>query len=156
SAFFDCIAFFDAKHGVAYSDASQNRTTILRTEDGGQHWVLLPGTDVPAPLKGEGGFASSNSCLVTADSKHGWIGAGTPESRIFRTANAGRSWAVVPGNTPFVHAADAGITALAFRDAKHGIGVAARINRTMMTDTASASVATTDDGGITWTLRTRP
>jgi len=156
TAFFDCITFFDAKHGVAYSDASHDRTVILRTEDGGLHWALLPPSAVPAPLKGEGGFASSNSCAISVDGKHGWIAASLPAARVFRTTDAGKTWIANAVQTPFVHDSMAGITALSFRDARHGIGVAARVDRAMARDTSPAAVATTDDGGLTWTLRHRP
>jgi photosystem II stability/assembly factor-like uncharacterized protein len=156
TAFFDCITFFDARHGAAYSDASQGRTTVLRTADAGAHWTLLPQSAVPAPLAGEGGFASSNSCIVSVDGRHGWISASEPGARIFRTADAGATWTIAAASTPFFHSSTGGITAISFRDTKHGIGVAARVDAAMTRDTTSASVATTDDGGITWTLRTRP
>ena len=156
TAFYDCITFFDARHGIAYSDASQGRTVILRTADGGSSWSLLPPAAVPAPLTGEGGFASSNSCAVSVDREHGWIAASEPGARIFRTDDAGQSWRVVASATPFVHDSQAGITALSFRDPTHGIGVAARVNRAMARDTEPAAVATTADGGATWVLRHRP
>ncbi len=156
TAFYDCITFFDAMHGVAYSDASQGRTIILRTVDGGDHWNVLPATAVPAPLKGEGGFASSNSCAISVDASHGWIAASEPGARVFRTSDAGATWTIAAAATPFVHDSQAGITGLSFRDRRHGIGVAARVNAQMMRDTASAAVATTDDGGVTWMLRQRP
>jgi len=156
TAFYDCLTFFDAKHGIAYSDASQDRTVILRTDNGGATWGLLPQTAVPAPLKGEGGFASSNSCAISVDSRHGWIAASEPGARVFGTDDAGKTWKVVAGSTPFVHDSMAGITALSFRDTRHGIGVAARVDRAMARDTSPAAVATTDDGGATWTLRHRP
>ncbi|HEY3933075.1 MAG TPA: YCF48-related protein [Gemmatimonadales bacterium] len=156
TAFFDCITFFDARHGIAYSDASQDHTVVLRTDDGGADWALLPQSAVPAPLAGEGGFASSNSCAISIDAKHGWIAASEPEARIFRTGDAGATWSIAAASTPFVHSKTAGITAISFRDARHGIGVAARVDNTMARDTSAASVATTDDGGVTWTLRHRP
>ena len=129
---------------------------ILRTENGGATWGLLPQTAVPAPLKGEGGFASSNSCAISVDSRHGWIAASEPGARVFGTDDAGKTWTMIASSTPFVHDSMAGITALSFRDARHGIGVAARVDRAMARDTSPAAVATTDDGGATWTLRHRP
>ena len=155
TAFYDCITFFDAKHGVAYGDYSQGRTMILRTEDAGTHWDLLPANDVPAPLKDEGGFASSNSCAISVDSKHGWIAAGTPRSRVFRTDNAGRTWTVA-GEAPVIKLPSSGLTAIAFRDTKHGIGVGGLVSGNMTRDTTPDAVTTTDDGGVTWTLRHRP
>ena len=156
TAFFDCITFFDERHGVVFSDASRGRTVILRTEDGGSHWAFLPPSAVPAPLPGEGGFASSNSCIVHANRSRGWIAASEPGARIFGTSDAGATWSVIAPTTPFVHNSAAGITAISFRDARHGIGVAARVDRAMAHDTSAAAVATTDDGGVTWILRHRP
>ncbi len=155
TAFFDCITFFDAKHGVAYSDASSIGMTILRTEDGGAHWALLPASAVPAALPKEGGFASSNSCAISVDGKHGFIAASTPGARVLRTDDAGKSWTIA-GPVPVIHDGQSGLTALSFRDAKHGIGVAGHVAGAMTRDTSSAAVATTDDGGVTWTLRHRP
>lgn len=156
TAFYDCITFFDARHGIAYSDASQDRTVILRTEDGGAHWDLLPASAVPAPLKGEGGFASSNGCAISVDSKNGWIAASIPGARVFRTKDAGKTW-MVAGAVPIVHDSEAGLTALSFRDSLHGMGVGAVIGRGVMTqDTVAESVAITDDGGVTWRLMRRP
>lgn len=156
TAFYDCITFFDAKHGVAYSDASRSGTTILRTEDGGKHWDLLPAASVPVALKGEGGFASSNSCAISVDSRHGWIAASEPAARVFRTDDAGKTWTIA-ALVPVVHDSAAGLTALSFRDSMHGMGVAAVIGRGVMTrDSVAEAVATTEDGGTTWVLRHRP
>jgi photosystem II stability/assembly factor-like uncharacterized protein len=156
AAFFDCFTFFDAKHAVVFGDETRGRTMILRTEDGGEHWDLLPESAVPAPLKNEGGFASSGGCITSYGKKKGWVAAGAPEARIFRSEDQGRSWKVIPSATPFVHDSQAGLTALSFRDEKHGIGVAARINAQSSRDTSSAVVGTTDDGGLTWTIHKRP
>lgn len=156
AAFYDCFTFFDKQHAVVFGDAAHGRTMMLRTDDGGEHWNLLPERAVPAPLDGEGGFASSGGCITSHGKRKAWVGAGGPEARVFHSEDQGRSWKVVPTATPFVKGNDAGLTALAFRDAKHGIGVAARINARMAGDTAAAAVGTSDDGGLSWTLRHRP
>jgi len=156
AVFFDCIAFFDAKHGVVFSDLASSGITIFRTEDGGEHWNMLPATSVPTALKGEGAFASSNSCISVTDRSHAVLVAGTPAGRIFRTADAGATWTLA-GGTPVVHDSQAGPTAISFRDGKHGILVAGIIGRGVMTkDSVANAVATTEDGGTTWTLRHRP
>ncbi|MES2303892.1 MAG: hypothetical protein V4558_00180 [Gemmatimonadota bacterium] len=155
AAFFDCITFFDKKTGVAFSDAVGDRTMILRTTDAGEHWNLIPATAAPKALKGEGGFAASGGCLVSSGSKRGWIATGSPEARILRTDDAGKSWHTFA--TPFVRSADgAGMTATSWLDTRRGIGVAARISARGTTDTASAVVGISDDGGATWTLGSRP
>ncbi len=153
TAFFDCFTFFDAKRGVAFSDASGGRTVMLRTEDGGAHWALLPATAVPAPLTGEGAFAASGGCLVNSGSADAWVATGSPEARLLHSSDRGLTWA--PFATPFVKGEGAGMTATSWLDPKRGIGVAARISQ-MRADTAAAIVGITDDGGVTWTMRTRP
>ncbi|MEO5824704.1 MAG: YCF48-related protein [Gemmatimonadales bacterium] len=153
AAFFDCFTFFDRKRGVAFSDAAGGRTLVLRTENGGQHWMLLPATAVPQPLDGEGAFAASGGCVTSHGKRNAWITTGSPGARVMRSTDAGRSWTGFA--TPFVHGEGAGMTAASFRDAKHGIGVGARISM-MSRDTAAAAVGVTSDGGRTWTLRNRP
>lgn len=153
TAFFDCFTFFDAKRGVAFSDAAGGRTKILRTENGGTTWQLLPESAVPAALDGEGAFAASGGCLVSHGSKDAWVATGSPEARILRTRDQGKTWQAQA--TPFVRGEGAGMTATSWLDAKRGIGVGARIAQ-MRTDTAAAVVGVTDDGGVTWTMRPRP
>ena len=56
----------DTKRGVVFGDASQGRTMILRTDNGGASWELLPQSNVPAPVKGEGAYGrvAAASCTV--------------------------------------------------------------------------------------------
>ena len=158
AAFYDCITFLTPKIGVVFSDASNNRagalsTNILRTENAGTTWMLLDARVVPAPLPGEGGFASSGLCAVSADAKTAFIATGSPGARLMRSRDSGKTWTVE--NTPFVHGKVAGLTGLDFTDANHGIAVAADINR-LRGDTSTAVVGVTSDGGRTWDMRTRP
>lgn len=153
TAFYDCLAFLDRNVGLAYSDVSRNRTGILRTQNGGNTWGLLAPAVVPAPLPREGAFASSGQCVVAADAKTAYIATGAPGARLFRSIDAGKTWRVE--NTPFVKGTAAGLTGLAFKDATHGIAVGADIGR-LRTDTSSAVVGVTNDGGRSWTMRTRP
>ena len=154
SAFYDCITMLDSKVGVVFGDASQGRTMVMRTDNGGATWALLPQANVPAPVKGEGAYAASGRCVVHSGKKNVWIATGGPESRIFRSEDAGIHWAL--HTTPFVHTATAGLSGLDFRDTKHGIGVAGDMSKFLRTDTASASVGVTNDGGLTWEMRARP
>lgn len=152
-AFYDCFAFFDARRAIAFSDASGGRTNLLTTRDGGTSWQLLPPSVVPAPLEGEGAFAASGGCVATFGSRFGWVALGGPAARLFRSDNGGATWSV--HDTPMVRGEAAGMTAIDFRDADRGIAVGGRIN-SYTTDTASAAVAVTSDGGRSWTLGTRP
>ncbi|MEO8479936.1 MAG: YCF48-related protein [Gemmatimonadota bacterium] len=153
AAFFDCMTFFNARTGVAFSDASHGRSNVLRTTDGGMTWALLPPNAVPAPLDGEGAFAASGGCLTSVDGRHGWVALGAPGARIWRTTDAGATW--TSHVTPLVRSASAGGAAAAFRDPMHGIVVGGDMGD-YRNDASTAAVATTSDGGVTWKLGARP
>lgn len=151
-AFFDCLAFWDAERGVAFSDAVDGRFPILVTGDGGLHWEAVPADHLPAALPGEGSFAASGTCVVTGPDGLGWIGTGNASpARVFRTTDYGRTWQVF--TTPIVSGEAAGITSLAFRDAEHGIALGGDLGRP---DEHTDNVAVTRDGGRTWSLAGRP
>jgi photosystem II stability/assembly factor-like uncharacterized protein len=152
AAFYDCFTFFDAKTAVTFGDAVNGRTMMLRTEDGGEHWSLLPAEALPAALEGEGGFAASGGCVTSIDRTHGWVA--TTEARVFRTSDAGKSWSVA--TAPLAHGNGTGMTSTSWRDARRGIAVGGTSGRTRNTDTTSAAIAFTSDGGQTWTLARRP
>jgi photosystem II stability/assembly factor-like uncharacterized protein len=153
TAFYDCFAFFTPRRGIAFSDASHQRTNLLTTSDGGATWSLLLPDAVPAPLEGEGAFAASGGCVTAFGERHAWVATGGPGARLFRTENGGATWSV--HETPMVRGPSAGMTAAHFKDADHGMAVGGRIDA-YATDTASAAVAVTQDGGRTWVLRSRP
>ncbi len=152
AAFYDCFSFLDARRAVVFGDAVHGRTHILRTINGGDTWALLPPDAVPAPLDGEGAYAASGRCVVHAG-EHVYIATGGPGSRLFVSTDAGATFRA--HDTPFMRSASAGTSGLAFRDAQRGIGVAGDMTN-LRGDTASAVVAVTADGGLTWTLRARP
>jgi photosystem II stability/assembly factor-like uncharacterized protein len=151
-AFYDCFTFFSPERGVVLSDAVDGRLVIRATTDGGAHWDLVPDAGVPAAREGEGAFAASGTCLVSAGDRLAWIGTGsTTEARVYRSGDAGRSWAMAP--VPVVSGEAAGVTSLAFRDASHGVALGGRI--AVAADTNN-QVAVTSDGGATWTRAGRP
>lgn len=151
-AFFDCLAFWDAQHGVAFSDAVDARFLVITTSDGGAHWERVPAADLPAALPGEGSFAASGTCVVTQPGGLGWIGTGNAATaRVLRTADGGRSWSAAP--TPIAAGEGAGIASVAFRDAENGVAMGGNIGRPAET---RDHVAVTRDGGRSWTLAGRP
>ncbi len=152
-AFYDCFTFLDAERGVVFGDAANGRTHILRTDNGGATWALLPPGQVPAPLEGEGAYAASGRCVVSAGDQNVWVATGGPGSRLFASIDGGISWTV--RNTPFMRSASSGTSGLSFADTLRGIGVAGDMTN-LRGDTASAAVGVTEDGGRTWTVRARP
>jgi photosystem II stability/assembly factor-like uncharacterized protein len=150
--FFDCFGFWDGDHGIAFSDSFNHTFYLITTEDGST-WTRVPVDRLPEAHEGEGGFASSGTCLVVAGDSSAWIGTGASETgaRVLHTTNRGQTWSVV--ETPIVKAASAGITTLAFRDASHGAALGGDIGKA---DSTTDNVAITHDGGVTWTLASRP
>ena len=53
-AFFDAMAFWDAKRGVVVSDSVDGQFVILTTSDGGASWERVPAAALPPALPNEG------------------------------------------------------------------------------------------------------
>jgi photosystem II stability/assembly factor-like uncharacterized protein len=152
SAFYDCFAFWDARHGMAFSDAVAGRFIVRITEDGGTHWTPVPGEALPPALAGEGAFAASGACVVTLAERFAWIGTGAADTaRVLATTDGGRSWRIFA--TPIVGGNAAGIAALAFHDTLHGMALGGKLGNPAE---RSDNVAVTADGGHTWQLAGRP
>jgi photosystem II stability/assembly factor-like uncharacterized protein len=147
-AFYDAMAFWDADHGLAVSDSVDGRFVILTTGDGGAHWTRVLPDGLPPALPNEGAFAGSGTNIAVLHPGLAWIGTGaSTTSRVLRTADGGRTWAIA--ETPLITSASAGIFSVAFRDPAHGIVVGGDYRKeTDATDVA----AVTSDGGVTWTL----
>lgn len=151
-AFFDCIDFWDAESGLAFSDSVEGRFTVIETRDGGERWLPIEASLLPPAQPGEGGFAASGTCLVTANQRGAWIGTGNAQvARVLRTLDRGASWSA--SSTPLVSGTSAGITSLAFWDERRGVAVGGDIN---VTDRHSDNVAITNDGGDSWEHGGRP
>jgi photosystem II stability/assembly factor-like uncharacterized protein len=152
SAFYDCFAFWDARRGIAFSDAVAGRFLVRVTRDGGEHWDLVTADALPPAQPGEGAFAASGTCVATLDRDQAWIGTGAADTaRVLHTRDAGRTWAVTV--SPIAGGRTSGIAALAFRDSLHGIVLGGDVgDPTARTD----NVAVTTDGGRTWHAGGRP
>jgi len=166
AAFYDCFDFWNARQGLAFSDAVRDRFVVLTTGDGGEHWRPLPAESVPRARGGEGGFAASGECVTVGPGQRAWIGTGASYvSRILRTTDGGRSWSWSP--TPVVSGDQAGVMAVAFRDTLNGVvvggdlahpgtGSAADGDSPPPGAASSVRVALTGDGGETWDAGGRP
>jgi photosystem II stability/assembly factor-like uncharacterized protein len=149
--FFDCMAFWDATSGMAFSDAVDGEFIVITTANGND-WERVPAASLPDALPGEGSFAASGTCLTTQGDSTAWFGTGASEmARVFKTSDRGRTWSV--HETPMVSGSMSGITSIAFRNRLNGIIAGGRIGRPA---DFSDNVAVTRDGGHTWTLVGRP
>lgn len=151
-AFYDCFDFWDAEHGLAFSDAVRGSLVVIETMDG-ETWTPLPAERLPPSAGSEGGFAASGTCVRTLEDSLAWIGTGAgDEARVLRTADRGLTWSVA--TTPIVHGnSSGGIASLAFRDRLHGLALGGDIGKP---DSFTTNVARTEDGGRTWRAVTRP
>ncbi|MEU4244332.1 oxidoreductase [Actinoplanes sp. NPDC026619] len=121
NAFYDCVTFLDRRHGLALSDPVDGKFRILATSDGGRTWAVRSPAGMPAALDGEFAFAASGTCLVSAAGQAWFATGGGASSRVFSSADGGRTWSVTA--TPIPSGPSAGIYSLAFRDRTHGLAV---------------------------------
>jgi photosystem II stability/assembly factor-like uncharacterized protein len=149
ASFFDALAFWYEKNGIALGDPVDGRFQFIATDDGGANWKALPTKNSPAALPNEGAFAASGTCLVTFGKDDVWFATGGAKvARVFHSTDRGRSWEV--SDTPIMAGvASAGIFSIAFRDKKNGIIVGGDYRNP---NDAGATAAITADGGTTWKL----
>lgn len=146
--FFDGMAFWDERHGVAFGDPVAGSFVIVTTRDGGASWSRVPPEAVPEPLPGEAGFAASGTAIAVYGDGHAWFGTGGGDrARVFRTEDGGTTWAA--HDTPLRGGRTAGIFGLTFWDRDNGIAVG---GDHAQPNEASPNVLRTTDGGRTWRL----
>jgi photosystem II stability/assembly factor-like uncharacterized protein len=143
--FLDAMAFSDANRGFAFSDSVDGQFVILTTANGGTSWDRIPADRLPPALPGEGAFAASGTNVAVFGGNHVWIG--TTASRVLRSADGGRTWAIA--TTPIATGNATGIFSIAFKDAHNGVVVGGDYTKEAL---AGDNAAFTSDGGVTWTL----
>ncbi len=144
-AFFDSIAFWDEKNGMAQSDPVDGKYVLYRTTDG-ETWNAV-GTDKMAEAKeGEAAFAASGTSIITNGKKDVFIVSGGNDARVFRSNNRGLTWFV--SETPIVKGTSgSGIFGIAMSDKSNGVIVGGNYEKP---NEAGNSLAFTKDGGKTW------
>jgi photosystem II stability/assembly factor-like uncharacterized protein len=148
NAFYDCFAFWTPDRGVAHSDSVNGVFPDIRTFNG-RNWHSIAG-NMPPALTGEASFSSSGTCITTLGWQDAWIATGgSTTARILATRDGGDTWDAY--DTPLVSNASAGGFSVAFRDPWHGI-----VGGGDLSSNAGAQAATSDNGGRTWTLTTKP
>jgi len=148
--FFDCFAFWDGRRGVAIGDAVDSAMAMLHTRDGTQ-WTRVAPSALPTARPGEGSFAASGTCVTTRAGGQAWIVASNAGGgRVLHSGDFGTSWTFAA--VPLTTRAGSGPQSVAFRDDRHGM-VLGGGNDAQPGDTL---IATTADGGRTWTARASP
>lgn len=155
AGFYDCMAFWDGLEGYVYGDAVDGRLVVVATRDGGETWARVAADRLPAAQPGEGGFAASGTCAVAVTAlgvERGWIATGNaPTARVLRSTDGGRTWSAAALPIPGGEAR--GATGVTFRDAYVGVAAGGDIGRR---DAPAIPVATSGDGGVTWTAGGTP
>ncbi|MFY0688955.1 MAG: hypothetical protein JXQ90_17425 [Cyclobacteriaceae bacterium] len=146
NGFLDCMDFWDDKRGVVYGDAIGEQPYILVTRDGGQTWNFPTG-NMPQAGNGEGGFASSGTCVELGGNGQAWIGTGAGgNARLLYSGDYGNSWSALV--TPMIKGEAAGITSVRFTDDQSGLIVGGDL---MNDSTTQSNYFLTQDGGTNWT-----
>ncbi|MEE9349035.1 MAG: oxidoreductase [Flavobacteriaceae bacterium] len=146
-AFYNAMAFFDDKNGIALGDPTDDCMSIITTKNGGETWQKTACKVLPKLLEGEAAFAASNTNIVIKND-NAWIVTGGKQTRVLHTSNKGKIWDIY--NTPLVSGKEStGGYTMAFSDELNGI-----ICGGDYTDKKGniANKAITKDGGKTWTL----
>ncbi|MHC5063249.1 MAG: WD40/YVTN/BNR-like repeat-containing protein [Planctomycetota bacterium] len=152
AAFFDAMAFWNQREGIAFSDPVQGKFLILRTSNGGENWWEVPSDQLVPPLASEAGFAASGTCAAVGPGRRAWIGTGGGAARVLRSVDGGRSWTAAA--TPLRQGmSSAGIFSLAFRDSRRGIAVGGNYQDP---PNPEGNIAISDDGGASWRPITGP
>jgi len=150
--FLDCLDFWDDRRGLVYGDSFDGWPYILTTDDAGETWQRVDSTALPRAGDGEGGFASSGTCVQTRIDGTAWIGTGAGgNARLLLTQDFGQSWSSI--STPMIKGDAAGITSLDFVDDQKGIIVGGDLQ---ITDAYTSNVFYTKDGGKTWSPTSQP
>lgn len=145
--FYDAMTFWNDKEGIAMGDPVGNCLSIIITRDGGRNWKKISCEDLPEAAAGEAAFAASNSNIAVQGDKT-WILSGGTKSRIFYSADKGKTWEVY--DTPLVQGKSTqGGYSMDFYDEQNGVIIGGDYT---VPEENTANKATTKDGGRTWKL----
>jgi len=145
TVFYDAMAFWNDKEGIAIGDTVDGCLSIIVTRDGGKNWNKIPCSELPHGVEGEGAFAASNTNIKTIGNKT-WIA--TSSGTIYYSGDKGKSWEIQ--KTPIVSDEPTqGIYSIDFYDEKLGIAIGGDYTSP---DENNANKAITKDGGKTWRL----
>jgi photosystem II stability/assembly factor-like uncharacterized protein len=145
--FYDSMAFWNDKEGIAMGDPTNTCLSIIITRDGGDHWEKLSCDLLPEIQEGEAAFAASNSNIALYGD-HVWIATGGKKARVFKSSDKGRSWEVF--DTPILQGKSmTGIYSIDFYDENTGVVFGGNWENKNFNE---GNKAVTNDGGKSWNL----
>jgi len=145
--FWDAMAFWDKDNGILFGDPVKGSFQVYTTSDGGVTWREVPAKGLEA-MPNEGAFAASGTCLTVTGANDAWIATGgSAHSRVFHSADRGKTWRASP--TPIPAGAPArGVFSVGFLNSKEGFAAGGDYKETRM---AGVNGAYTNDSGASWT-----
>ena len=145
--FYDSMAFWNDKEGIAMGDPVNSCISIIITRNGGKSWSKIDCEDLPEAIEGEAAFAASNS-NIAIQGDHTWILTGGMSSRVLYSPDKGKTWEVF--ETPLVQGeATQGGYSIDFYDESNGIIIGGDYTKP---EANKANKAVTKDGGRSWEL----
>ncbi|UOB18917.1 WD40/YVTN/BNR-like repeat-containing protein [Abyssalbus ytuae] len=144
--FYDSMAFWNEKEGIAMGDPTENCLSVIITRDGGETWKKIPCENLPLTEESEAAFAASNTNIALKGDKT-WLVTGGGKSRVFFSPDKGLTWQVF--NTPIGEGGSHGIYSVDFYDENTGIVFGGNYSKP---DENKANKAITFNGGYTWEL----
>ena len=145
--FYDAMAFFDDKNGIAVGDPTEKCASIITTNDGGKTWQKIDCSQLPELAEGEAFFAASNTNIAIVKNT-AWIVTGGTRARVLKTTDLGKTWSIY--ETPFIQGdGPQGMYSVDFYDENNGIAVGGSFSKP---NENKANKAITTDGGKTWQL----
>lgn len=145
--FYDAMAFWNEREGIAMGDPTGDCLSVIITRNGGRSWQKLPCAALPAAEKGEAAFAASNTNIAIVG-EHTWIATGGVRSRIFYSPDKGETWEVY--DTPVVQGEPTqGMYSLDFYNEELGFAIGGDYTKP---EENTANKLRTTDGGKTWQL----
>ncbi len=147
TVFYDAMAFWNDKEGIAMGDPTDGCLSVIITRDGGNSWSKIPCDKLPKTEKGEAAFAASNS-NIALHGNNAWIVSGGKRARVFHSGNKGETWEVF--ETPIIQGkAMTGIYSVDFFNETTGIIFGGNWEEQAYNE---GNKAITKDGGKTWKL----
>jgi photosystem II stability/assembly factor-like uncharacterized protein len=145
--FYDSMQFYNDTDGIAMGDPTDGCLSVIITEDGGGNWRKVSCEVLPETANGEAAFAASNSNLIIKGDNT-WMVSGGKKSRVFYSADRGKSWKVY--DTPMAQGSEmTGIFSADFYDDKIGFAVGGDYEKP---DKNSGNKILTINGGKDWQL----
>ena len=147
NTFYDSMKFWNNREGIAIGDPTADCLSIIITRDGGSTWTKTDCSRLPKVEAGEAAFAASNTNIAIKDSKT-WVVSGGKKSRVFYSANKGKTWSVQ--DSPIIQGSTmTGIFSADFHNKKTGVIAGGDYDRQSQN---FGNKAITTDGGKTWQL----